>query len=56
MAKTKTAQHHKTKQLNWNHTRRPEEVKDVYWISYVHPVDVLCPGVKKYLLKASYIL
>ena len=37
---------HWTKDINWTYRRRSEEVLNVYWMSYVHLIYVLCPGVR----------
>ena len=33
-----------TKDVNWMHIRRSEDALDIFWMSYVRSIYVLCPG------------
>ena len=33
-----------TKNINWMHIRRSEDALDIFWMSYVRSIYVLCPG------------
>ena len=33
-----------TQDVDWQYIRRSEDVKNVFWASYVRPIYILCPG------------